>query len=71
MTYRVLNRDLDGIALHAKHRVIVVALVEREKPNVCAEDEDRDAVDEEEAVEDDERLLASYGDESKGTDKGR
>jgi len=44
---RVLNGNLGGIALHSKHVVIVIALVKRGKPNKCAEDENRDAIDEE------------------------
>jgi len=67
---RILNRNLGGIALHPKHVVIVVAFVERGKPNVRADEEDRDAIDEEQPVEHDEGPLSTYGDEYNGTDKG-
>lgn len=70
-THLILNGDLGRIALHAKHLVVVVALVEREEPNVGADEENGDAIDKQQPVEQDERCLAPYGDENQGADKGR
>lgn len=50
--------------------MIVIALVKREEPDVCAKEEDRDTVDEEQPVEDDEGCLAPQGDENEGAGKG-
>jgi len=49
--------------------VIIVALVERGKPDISADQEDRDTVDEEQPVEHDERFRSPYGDENKRTNK--
>lgn len=68
-TYLILDGDLGSIALPTKHLVVVVALVKRREPNVCPDDENRDAIDEEQPVEQDERSLTPYGDENEGADE--
>lgn len=50
--------------------MVIVALVKRIKPNVCADEKNGDAIDEEQPVEQDEWSFTPYSDENEGADEG-